>query len=112
MKRIGLCVLLVALCSPALPAQERPIWQWEESPAISLGVRDKRPTRGEFVAVFVVTSPKGRQFRAEAQTDADGWADVIFPRDFGTGATDEAGRFTYVVTVGGRVVRRGRFRLE
>jgi hypothetical protein len=84
------------------------IWQQSQGQAVALGVRDKEGTLGEYIAIFVVKGPDGREHRAQKHMPAGGFGYVHFPSDFNIGGAG-VGRHQWVCVVGGHVIARGAF---
>ncbi|MEO6589057.1 MAG: hypothetical protein ABIP06_06995 [Pyrinomonadaceae bacterium] len=91
-------------------------WQYSVPTDISrgnltLGIRDKWGDMGSFNALFVVTAPSKKVFRARTSTTGDEWAYVNFPDDF-DGNPIASGTYTVVFYANGVVIGRSKFRFR
>ncbi len=82
-------------------------WQSSESVSVKLGVRDKYGELESYEALFVVTGPDGKQYKAEKHVSGDEWGFCYFPDDFDTYA--KPGKYSWECIVGGEVVLNGDF---
>ncbi len=94
------------------------IWLQSESVSVKLGVWDKYGELKSYSALFVVTDPDGKQYKARAKGDESGWTYVSFPDEF----KDERGQvigatksypstviFSWKCIVGDKTIARGKF---
>lgn len=91
-------------------------WQYSVPPTLSrgsatLGIRDKYGDMGSFNALFVVTAPNKKVFRAQTTTTQDEWAYVNFPADF-DGNPITNGTYTVVFYADGVVIGRSKFKFR
>lgn len=78
---------------------------------VVLGIRDKWATLGSYNALFVVTAPSKKTFRARTATTDDEWAYINFPDGF-NGSPLATGTYTVVFYVNGIVIGRDKFKFR
>jgi hypothetical protein len=82
-----------------------------ERGVVILGIRDKWGTLGSFTALYVVTAPSKKKFRARTTTTQDDWAYISFPDDF-DGNPLASGTYTVVFYANGVIIGRDKFKFR
>lgn len=77
----------------------------------SLGIRDKWGGLGSYDALFVVTAPNKKVYKARAKGNGDEFTYVNFPSDFDRN-TNQRGTYTVVFYVNGFVIGRDKFKFQ
>lgn len=90
-------------------SRQKAIWLAGEFANIRLDVMDKGGTLGPYEAVFVVTGPNGKGWKASAHaTRFYSTVAVYFPEDFGE-VEPPTGRYTWKCVVKNEVAAEGQF---
>jgi hypothetical protein len=119
MRIIGLLILVGILCfvggviTSVYPQRNRPAQGFLQSTAVrvQLGVWDKFDVDKTNHVVFVVSTPNGKQYKAERNESLDDWVYVNFPDDFRPYPTntDIYTQYTWKCLVSGKTAASGRF---
>jgi hypothetical protein len=88
-------------------ARQKVNWQAWQTVNVQLAVRDKDGLLGQYDALFIVTGPKGKEWKASKHADGSE-AGVFFPEDFYE-VGPPTGKYTWRCTVKDEVIIEGQF---
>lgn len=101
-------VLIFSVHEPVGGATSNVNWQASQAAFVQIGIRDKNGSLGKFTAVFVLSTPDGRQYETKVTVPEPlGWGYVRFPDDLPT--YSKPGQYSWKYIVDGREVVTGKF---
>ena len=108
----GSVILLGGYIGGTYAQRDRPAHGFLQSTSanIVLGVWDKADVDRTDHATFIVTSPTGKQYKAEKSQSLDEWVYVSFPNDFSEYPPNPYTLYSWKCIVGGKVVANGKFK--
>ena len=81
------------------------------STSIQIGIWDKQSVAKSNEAIFIVTAPDGKQYKANKSEPLDNWVYANFPNDFAPYAdTSVYATYKWSATVDGKTVAGGSFK--
>jgi hypothetical protein len=86
-------------------------WLQSAGAVMKLGILNKNDALPSYEAIFIVTSPNGKQYKASKHVSRD-WGFVLFPDEFQPKTYAGQGEFSWKCVVRGNVVGKGAFVLK
>jgi len=110
---LGMCLAITLFCLVHLAAGQtrsnlRSEWLQSAGAVIKLGILDKYDALSSYEAIFIVTAPNGKHYKASKSVSRD-WGFVLFPDEFQPKTYAGHGKFLWKCVVRGNVVGRGAF---
>jgi hypothetical protein len=111
----GCCALLIVGYLAGVYAQKRKLpaagFLQSTATSIQIGIWDKQDVAKSNDAVFTVTAPDGKQYKANKSEPLDNWVYANFPNDFEPYVDTSAfAAYKWTATVDGKTVAGGNFK--